>query len=86
MSKWDPFDQIKAKLDLIIGRLDKMAIDQGTFDTDLAALVAAINNLIAAINTALANKTDLTAEDQEVQTAAASVATELANITPPPAP
>ena len=66
-----------------------MAIDQATFDTDLAALVSAIGSLVTAVDTLLANKpqADLTAEDQSVQAAAASVAAELAKLNPaPPTP
>lgn len=65
-----------------------MAIDQATFDTDLAALVAAIGDLIVAVDAAIASKpaADLSAEDQSVQAAAGTVADELAKLTPPPAP
>lgn len=65
-----------------------MTIDQETFDTDLAALVAAIGVLIQAVDAAIAAKpaADLTAEDQSVQDAAKSVSDELAKITPPAPP
>lgn len=63
-----------------------MTIDQATFDTDLAALVTAIGELETAVDTLIASKpaADLTAEDQSVQTAAASVSAELAKIAPAP--
>jgi hypothetical protein len=64
-----------------------MAIDQATFDTDLAALVAAIGNLVAAVDALIASKptADLTTEDQSVLTASQTVADELANLNPTPA-
>lgn len=79
-----------------------MALDQATFDTDLAALVQAITdeqtavtNLTTAVDAWIASHpgVDLTAEDQAVQSAAASAAAssqaladELAKVTPAPAP
>jgi hypothetical protein len=64
-----------------------MAIDQATFDTDLAALVQAITDLDTAVEALIASKStaDLTTEDQSVQTAAAAVADELAKLAPPAA-
>ncbi len=84
----EQLDRIERLLREIDERTEKMAIDQTTFDTDLAALVDAINTLITAVNAAIASKpaADLTAEDQSVQAAAAAVAAELAAVTPPPAP
>ncbi len=62
-----------------------MAITQDQFDIDLKALTDSIGTLIAAVDAALANiaPADLTAEDTAVQAAAASVADELAKLTPP---
>ena len=81
MSVW-PFTQ---QLTRIEKKVDKIMIDQKTFDTDLAALTTAITNLIAAVDKLIAATpaADLTAEDQAVQTAAASVQAELTKITPP---
>jgi hypothetical protein len=78
---------INAKLDDIIRRITSMAIDQATFDTDLAALVQAITDLDTAVEALIASKStaDLTTEDQSVQTAAAAVAEELAKLAPPAA-
>ena len=68
-------------------KVDAMSVDQATFDTDLAALVAAIGTLTAAVDAWIAAHpaVDLTAEDQSVLNASAAVAAELANITPAPA-
>jgi len=84
----EPFERIEHKLDSLIRKVEKMAVDQSTFDTDLAALVTAIGNLTAAVDALIAStpSVDLTAEDTSVQTAAAAVAAELAKITPAPAP
>ncbi len=63
-----------------------MAIDQKTFDTDLAAFLAAFGNLITAVDALIAKGSaaaDLTAEDTQVQTAAAAVAAELNKLNPP---
>ena len=69
-------------------RLINMAIDQATFDTDLAALVQAVTDLDAAVEAWIAAHPDLdlTAEDTSVQTAAAAVSAELAKLTPPATP
>lgn len=62
-----------------------MAVDQATFDTDLAALVTAVEALIAAVK-ALPTE-DLTAEDQAVINAANDVNAELQALNPtPPTP
>ena len=66
-----------------------MAITQAQLDTDLAALVTAINGLITAVNNKLATiqPADFTAEDTQIQTASQAVAAELASLNPtPPAP
>lgn len=66
-----------------------MAIDQTTFDTDLAGLTASITSLITEVEAAIASKpaADLTAEDQSVLTAAQNVQAELDKLNPtPPAP
>lgn len=81
-------DRVLEKLDHLERMMHRMAIDQATFDTDLAALVAAIGDLVVAVDALLASKpeVDLTAEDSSVQAAAASVAAELAKLAPAPAP
>jgi hypothetical protein len=81
------YNGINAKLDDILRRITSMAIDQATFDTDLAALVQAITDLDTAVEALIASKStaDLTTEDQSVQTAAAAVADELAKLAPPAA-
>ena len=83
----DQLESIQQSLDELNRKVDQMAIDQQTFDTDLAALVTAINNLDTAVDALIASKwaADLTAEDQSVQTAAAAVAAELAKLAPPAA-
>lgn len=60
-------------------------IDQATFDADLAALVDAINSLIAAAEGRAVSAPDLSNEDQAIQDAAAAVAAELEKFTPAPA-
>lgn len=62
-----------------------MAIDQSTFDNDLAALVAAIGTLVVAVDALIASKpaADFTAEDTSVQAAAKTVADELNKLNPP---
>ena len=84
----DPFLQrIESLLRDLNRKVDTIMIDQATFDTDLAALVAAIGTLTAAVDAWIAAHpaVDLTAEDQSVLNASAAVAAELANITPAPA-
>jgi len=76
---------IHDKLNYIIRKVDEMTVSQATFDTDLAALVAAITTLNAAVDAWIAAQpvgVDLSAEDQEVANAAAAVAAELAKVTP----
>jgi hypothetical protein len=65
-----------------------MAIDQATFDTDLATLIQSITDLDTAVEAWIASHpaTDLTSEDQAVQAAAAAVSAELANLTPAASP
>lgn len=65
-----------------------MAIDQATFDQDLAALVSSITTLTTAVDALIASKpeADLTAEDTSVQAASAAVAAELAKLNPAPTP
>jgi hypothetical protein len=91
--KWWPFptngqfQQIISLLTQLKAKVDRMAIDQATFDSDLAGLVSSIATLIAAVDALAASKAevDLTAEDQSVQAAAAQVADELAKLAPPAA-
>lgn len=79
------FGALFERMEYLTQEVRKMAIDQATFDTDLAGLVSAVNALISAV--AALPQTDLSAEDQSVQAAAAQVQAELAAITPaPPAP
>jgi chaperonin cofactor prefoldin len=80
----DPFPQILTKLDQLLKEVHKMALDQATFDTELADLVTAINALIAAVDAI--PPADLTAEGQTVSDAAAAVKAELDKIAPPTAP
>lgn len=63
-----------------------MAITQEQFDTDLAALVGSIDELIVAVDAAIAAKppADLTAEDEAVKAAVQKVADEMAKLAPPP--
>jgi hypothetical protein len=86
--KWNPLGGIEDALEDLNRKVDALAIDQTTFDTDLAALVAAIGNLVTAVDALIAATpaVDLTAEDSSVQAAAQQVADELAKITPPPTP
>jgi uncharacterized membrane protein len=72
-------------LNNILERIKQVAIDQATFDSDLAALVSSITNLIAAVDAKIAATpaADFTAEDATVQQAAASVAAELNKLNPP---
>lgn len=74
--------ELSAQLDRIE---NKMAINQATFDTDLAALMGAIGTLVTAVDALLASTpaVDLTDEDKSVQAAAASVAAELNKLNPP---
>lgn len=78
--------RLERKLDHLLQEVHRMAVDQATFDTDLAALVTAIGNLTAAVDAWVASHPDLSAEDTSVQDAAAAVAAELAKLTPAPAP
>lgn len=64
-----------------------MAISQQQFDTDLAALVTEIGTLITAVDALpKPGAPDFTAEDQQVQTAAANVQAEIAKLAQPPPP
>ena len=77
--------RLERKLDHLLEEVRKMAVDQETFDTDLAALVTAVEALIAAVK-ALPTE-DLTAEDQAVINAANDVNAELQALNPtPPTP
>lgn len=69
------------KLNNIERILNTMAIDQETFDTDLATLITAIGSLVDAVNNL--PKADFSAEDQTVRDAAAKVADELNKLNPP---
>ena len=83
------YSQIQKQLRSIEGKLDKMAISQQQFDTDLATLITLIGTLIAAVDALPKPGTpDFTPEDQQVQTAAANVTAEIAKLQnpPPPAP
>ena len=77
--------RLERKLDHLLQEVHRMAVDQATFDTDLAALVTAVEALIAAVK-ALPTE-DLTAEDQAVINAANDVNAELQALNPtPPTP
>jgi len=82
----DQFIILHEDLTQIRKEIHTMAIDQATFDTDLAALVAAVGTLVTAVDAFIAAHpaTDLTPEDQAVATAAQSVADELSKLTPAP--
>jgi hypothetical protein len=81
----DPFIDLNNKLDQLLKEAQAMALDQATFDTELADLVTAINQLIAAVDAI--PPADLTAEGQAVTDAAAAVKAELDKLTPaPPTP
>ena len=84
-----PLERIERKLDQLIRKVHDMAVDQATFDTELAALVTAINDLGTAIDAFIASQpagVDLSAEAQTLAEASAAVAAELAKVSPPPAP
>ena len=83
-----PFKQIQQQLNRIESKIDKMAISQEQFDTDLKSLLDSVGQLIIAVDNALANvpQADLSAEDQQVQAAAASVLAELQKLQPPAPP
>ena len=66
--------------------VERMAISQQQFDTDLAGLTTAIGTLIAAFETWRGSHPDLTTEDQSVATAVAQVQAELNNLNPPVPP
>jgi hypothetical protein len=98
----EPLDRIAHKLDSLIRKVEKMAIDQATFDADLAGLVQAVTDegtavtaLTTAVDAFIAAHPgiDFSAEDANVQGAVAqaasasqALAAELAKITPAPAP
>ena len=68
-----------------------MPVDRATFDSDLAATLTAVTNLISAIQAWVNSHTadDFSAEDQQVLTAAQAVADEINALNPPqqvPAP
>ncbi len=77
--------ELKEQLNRIERKLDKIMIDQATFDTDLASLVTAIGNFITAVNAKIAATppADFTAEDASVQAAAKTVADALNALNPP---
>ena len=83
---YNPLHFIRKQLQRIERNQEKMAIDQKTFDTDLAALVTSIGNLVTAVDALIAKgaaSADLTTEDTSVQAAAASVTAELNKLNPP---
>lgn len=64
-----------------------MALSQADFDTELAALVAAIGQLDDAVDAFIASQpagVDLTVEGQSVADAAAAISAELAKLAPAP--
>jgi len=73
------------KLNQILEGVRRMAIDQKTFDTDLAAFLAVFANLISAVDALISSTApaDLTAEDSAVLAAAQSAAAELNKLSPP---
>src|SRR5438477_13205923 len=75
----DPLRFLLIEIYKLKERIKTMAIDQKTFDTDLAAFIAAFGQLVTAVDNLIASKpaADLTTEDQTLLTAAATVAAEL---------
>lgn len=83
-------ERVELKLNYLIRRIRQMAIDQETFDSDLAALVTSISELTTAVDTWIAAHPDVdfSAEEAMVQQAAQTVKDELDKLTPaaPPEP
>jgi hypothetical protein len=79
---------LEKRLDALMREVNRMAVTQEQLDTDLAALVTATADLQTAVTAWVAanQPPDFTAEDTQVQTAAASVAAALAAVTPPAPP
>lgn len=81
------YSHVIKQLKILERKIDTMAISQQQFDTDLAALVTEIGTLITAVDALPKPGTpDFTAEDQQVQAAAASVQAEIAKLAQPPPP
>ena len=78
---------INDKLDQLLRKVTKMAVDQATFDEHLTELATKITDFIAAVEALLAKTpvADFTAEDTAVQEASANLKEELEKITPPAA-
>jgi predicted nucleic acid-binding Zn-ribbon protein len=92
-SEWRELEQVKDLLqtlnDNIVtlqGKVDKMAISQSQFDTDLASFLTQFTALITAVDALIASAptpADLSAEDQQVLAAAQAAAAELNKLSPP---
>jgi hypothetical protein len=76
--------RIDKKLDRILKGVKQVAIDQETFDTDLAGLVSSVGDLVSAVDSWIAAhpEADFSAEDQSVQDAAAAIKAELDKLNP----
>jgi predicted nuclease with TOPRIM domain len=83
---FDRLERIERKVEDLHQEVQNMAVDQTTFDTELAGLVSAITQLSTAVDALIASKggVDLTAEEASVQSASATVAAELAKVNPTP--
>jgi hypothetical protein len=79
-----PFND-KKQLDRIEQNTKQIMINQAQFDTDLAGFLTAFGNLITAVDNYISSQTpaDLTAEDNQLLTAAQTAATELNKLNPP---
>lgn len=79
------FNRLQENLTEIRKEIKTMAIDQATFDTDLAGLISSFGTLVTAVDAFIASHpaADLTPEDQAVRDAAAAVADELNKLNPP---
>lgn len=84
----EALERIEHKLDRLIRKVEQMAIDQATFDNDLAGLVQAVTDLNTAVDAFIAAHPgiDFSTEDANVLGAKQALADELAKITPAPAP
>lgn len=90
--KWEIFEERLQDILYHLRKIDKrtkqMAVDQGTFDAELASLVSSITDLDNAVDAWIAANpsVDFSAEEAAVQQASAAVAAELAKVTPPVTP
>jgi hypothetical protein len=73
------------RIEATINQIHDHMIPQQQFDADLAPLITGIGTLITAVDALIASKpaADLTAEDQQVLAAAATVSAEINKLNPP---